>query len=212
MREELDRCAPASARPSRRRQADIVRLLLATGCRKNEIVRLQWREVDGAVLDLADGKTGPRKVLLNAQALAIVERQPRTESPYVFPSAFGASDQPRPPALVRSEEAGRDRGCPLARSAAYVRQPCGDAGRSTAGGGAPARPPERADDASVCACRGQGRGGRGRTSRSGPSSCTERRSRRTLRRPGRPAGSRSGRRTDGAGCERRKLSVAPRRS
>ena len=35
----------------------------------------------------ADGKTGPRKVLLNAQALAIVERQPRTESPYVFPSA-----------------------------------------------------------------------------------------------------------------------------
>ena len=84
---ELDRCAPPTARLSRRRQADIVRLLLATGCRRNEIVRLQWREVDGAVLDLADGKTGPRKVFLNAQARAIVERQPRTESPYVFPSA-----------------------------------------------------------------------------------------------------------------------------
>ncbi len=91
LREELDRCAPPSARPSRRRQADIVRLLLATGCRKNEIVRLQWREVDGAVL--ADGKTGPRKVFLNAQARAIVERQPQTESPYVFPSA---SDPARP--------------------------------------------------------------------------------------------------------------------
>ncbi len=90
---ELDRCAPPTARPSRRRQADIVRLLLATGCRRNEIVRLRWREVHGAVLDLADGKTGPRKVFLNAQARAVVERQPRTESPYVFPSA---SDPARP--------------------------------------------------------------------------------------------------------------------
>ena len=93
LREELDRCAPTSARPGRRRQADIVRLLLATGCRRNEIVRLQWREVDGTVLNLADGKTGPRKVFLNAQARAVVERQPRTGSPYVFPSASGAADQ-----------------------------------------------------------------------------------------------------------------------
>ena len=93
LQQELDRCAPPSANLSRRRQADIVRLLLATGCRKNEILCLQWREVDGAVLDLADGKTGPRKVFLNAQARAIVERQPRTESPYVFPSA---SDPARP--------------------------------------------------------------------------------------------------------------------
>ena len=93
LREELDRCAPPSARPFRRRQADIVRLLLLTGCRKNEIVRLQWREVDGAVLDLADGKTGPRKVFLSAEARAVVERQPRTGSPYVFPSA---SDPARP--------------------------------------------------------------------------------------------------------------------
>ena len=93
LREELDRCAPASARPSRRQQADIVRLLLATGCRRNEILRLQWREVDGTVLNLADGKTGPRKVFLNAQARAVVERQPRTGSPYVFPSA---SDPARP--------------------------------------------------------------------------------------------------------------------
>ena len=90
---ELDRCAPPSATPSRRRQADIVRLLLATGCRRNEIVRLQWREVDGAVLNLADGKTGPRRVFLNAQARAVLGRQPRTESPYVFPSA---SDPARP--------------------------------------------------------------------------------------------------------------------
>ena len=67
--------------------------MLATGCRKNEILRLQWREVDGAVLDLADGKTEPRRVFLNAQARAVLGRQPRTESPYVFPSA---SDPARP--------------------------------------------------------------------------------------------------------------------
>ena len=80
---ELEGCGGAP----RRQQADIIRLLLATGCRKNEIVKLQWREVDETALNLADGKTGPRKIFLNAQARAIVERQIRTGSPYVFPSA-----------------------------------------------------------------------------------------------------------------------------
>ena len=84
---ELDGCGRGTA--SRRQQADIVRLLLATGCRKGEIAGLQWREVDEAALNLADGKTGPRKVFLNAQARSIIERQPRTESPYVFPSPSG---------------------------------------------------------------------------------------------------------------------------
>ena len=80
---ELDVCG----RGARKQQADIIRLLLATGCRKSEIVKLQWREVDEAALNLADSKTGPRKVFLNAQARAIVERQIRTGSPYVFPLA-----------------------------------------------------------------------------------------------------------------------------
>ena len=86
---ELDACGRGTA--SRRQQADIVRLLLATGCRKNEIVKLQWREVDEAALNLADSKTGPRKVFLNAQARSIIERQPRAESPYVFPLPAGRS-------------------------------------------------------------------------------------------------------------------------
>ena len=71
---------------SRRRQANIIRLLLLTGCRKGEIVNLRWREVDGDTLNLADSKTGPRKVFLNAPARAIIERQAQTESPFVFPS------------------------------------------------------------------------------------------------------------------------------
>ena len=76
----------ASSRASRRRQADIIRLLLLTGCRKGEIVTLRWREVEGDTLNLADSKTGPRKVFLNTPARAVIERQPRTDSPFVFPS------------------------------------------------------------------------------------------------------------------------------
>ena len=73
-------------RPSRRQQADIVRLLLLTGCRKGEILTLQWSEVDGDRLNLEDSKTGPRRVWLSQAARAILARQPRAASPYVFPS------------------------------------------------------------------------------------------------------------------------------
>ena len=72
--------------PGPRQQADIIRLLLLTGCRRNEIVALRWSEVHGDTLALADSKTGPRTVPLNAQARCIIERQPRGQSPFVFPS------------------------------------------------------------------------------------------------------------------------------
>ena len=51
---------------------------------KNEIVKLQWREADETALNLADSKTGPRKVFLNAQARAIVERQPPGRTTRMF--------------------------------------------------------------------------------------------------------------------------------
>ncbi|MDE0361022.1 MAG: site-specific integrase [Rhodospirillaceae bacterium] len=76
-------------------QADIVRLLLLTGCRKAEIMQLRWSEVQEDALILADTKTGARKVVLNTLARRILERQPRGESPFVFPS-------PRDPARPRS--------------------------------------------------------------------------------------------------------------
>ena len=76
----------AATQPSRTPQADIIRLLLLTGCRKSEIVTLRWQDVDGDALNLADAKSGPRRVFLNAPARAILERQPRTGNAYVFPS------------------------------------------------------------------------------------------------------------------------------
>ena len=73
-------------RPSCKAQADIIRLLLLTGCRTGEILKLRWREVGGDTLELEDSKTGPRQVLLSPEARAIIERQPRSGSPWVFPS------------------------------------------------------------------------------------------------------------------------------
>ena len=78
-------------RGSGRQQAEIIRLLLLTGCRKGELVRLRWSEVDGDVLRLRDSKTGPRTVFLNTQAQAILARQPRNGSTYVFPSPIDSS-------------------------------------------------------------------------------------------------------------------------
>ena len=73
-------------RPSRRQQADVIRLLLLTGCRKGEILKLRWAEVDGDRLNLAHTKTGPRRVWLSQAAQDILARQPRVASRYVFPS------------------------------------------------------------------------------------------------------------------------------
>ena len=99
-RDELVRLHHALARqcqkgPNARQQADIIRLLLLTGCRRSEIITLRWREVEGLALALSDSKTGPRKVQLNAQARRIIDRQPREKSEFVFPS-------PRNPNYPRS--------------------------------------------------------------------------------------------------------------
>ena len=74
-------------------------VLLVTGCRRGEIVRLRWSEVRGDMLMLADSKTGPRKVPLNSQAQRILERQPRGERPFEFPSPRDPS-RPRHPDLT----------------------------------------------------------------------------------------------------------------
>ncbi len=86
----------AQTRKGSRQQADIVRLLLLTGCRKGEITGLRWSEVPDGMLALADSKTGPRTVPLSNRARVILNRQPHTSSPFVFPSPL---DPARPRGL-----------------------------------------------------------------------------------------------------------------
>lgn len=73
-------------RGSGQQQVAIIRLLLLTGCRKGELVHLRWEEVGEDVLRLTDSKTGPRTVFLSKAAQTLIAQQPRTDSPYVFPS------------------------------------------------------------------------------------------------------------------------------
>ena len=90
--------ARTRTRQGARQQADLIRLLLLTGCRKREMLMLRWSEVAGDVLALGDSKTGPRSVPLNTQARRIIERQSRGESAFVFPSPRKAN-RPRGPEL-----------------------------------------------------------------------------------------------------------------
>jgi integrase len=72
-----------------------IRLLLFTGCRRSEILKLRWSEVDfdQGVLNLADGKTGRKTVVLNGPALTILSGLPRSGR-YVI--AGNDPDAPRP--------------------------------------------------------------------------------------------------------------------
>ena len=64
------------------------RLLMLTGCRRNEILTLRWEDVDleAAELRLRDSKTGPRVVPLPAAAVSVLATLPRVPgNPWVIP-------------------------------------------------------------------------------------------------------------------------------
>jgi integrase len=64
-----------------------VRLLLLTGCRLNEIMRLRWEDVDftNSVLRLPDSKTGAKTVQLGSAAIAVIKRiKPCRFNPHVI--------------------------------------------------------------------------------------------------------------------------------
>ena len=73
------------------RAAAALRLLMLTGCRCNEILRLRWDEVDleRNELRLSDSKTGPRTVPLSPAAARVLEHRPRVPGdPWVIPGRF----------------------------------------------------------------------------------------------------------------------------
>ena len=162
LHEVLDRCV--AQRPSRRQPADIIRLLLLTGCRRGEIVNLQWKEVKADVLNLVDAKTGPRRVYLNAQAQAIIERQPRCGSDYILslaPCSLPAGVEEYE-TLVPRQKGGRNRGCAPARSETFPCQSGRPPGRPFASGIEAARSQTSVDDVALrTCCRPGGRGGGG---------------------------------------------------
>lgn len=54
-----------------------VTLLLLTGCRRSEILKLQWGDVRGNRIKLRHGKTGPRTIWLSREVVAIIATIPR---------------------------------------------------------------------------------------------------------------------------------------
>lgn len=74
----------AGTNPAR---TNVIRALLLTGCRFNEIVQLRWSEVDleNGFLRLTTSKTGARAVPLGAAAITFFSDLKRN-SPFVFPA------------------------------------------------------------------------------------------------------------------------------
>ncbi|WP_299863976.1 site-specific integrase [uncultured Roseobacter sp.] len=71
----------------------ITRLLALTGCRRSEIIKLKWREVDfeNSCLRLADSKVGESVRPIGLPVIEILEeRQKTTPSDFVFPGTRGA--------------------------------------------------------------------------------------------------------------------------
>lgn len=76
-----------------------IRLLLLTGARKSEVLRLQWGWIDFAApcVRLPDSKTGAKTIPLNGPAVALLRRLPRVEgNPHVIPAARTGTRQGAP--------------------------------------------------------------------------------------------------------------------
>ena len=61
-----------------------IRLLALTGCRRNEVLDLRWRNIGADALNLEDSKTGPRSVPLGEAARAHIAALPRPRDPDAF--------------------------------------------------------------------------------------------------------------------------------
>lgn len=73
--------------------ADAIRLLMFTGCRKNEIQKLQWEWLDmrRGFIEFPDSKTGAKVTPLPPAAREVIAArwEKRSNNPYVLPSKIG---------------------------------------------------------------------------------------------------------------------------
>ena len=69
-------------------QVAVIRLLLLTGCRKGELLTLQWPDYREGHLFLRDSKVGPRTVWLSEPARAVLDSLER-KGRWVFPAPEG---------------------------------------------------------------------------------------------------------------------------
>lgn len=80
--------APSAKRLASTHVAGAIRLLVLTGCRRNDILGLQWEDLDieAGEMRLADSKTGGRVVPLPPPAAKVLLSLSRVEgNPWVFP-------------------------------------------------------------------------------------------------------------------------------
>ena len=71
---------------------EAIRVLLLTGCRRDEILCLRWDDVDleAGRITIRESKTGRKALPLSAPAAAVLARMPRLDvSPFVFPGRGG---------------------------------------------------------------------------------------------------------------------------
>lgn len=83
----IDKAAETGRSPRTKTACSVLRVLALTGLRVGEVTGLQWADVDEerSQLVLLDSKTGPRRVPLGPEALALVLRQPKGPAKaYVF--------------------------------------------------------------------------------------------------------------------------------
>jgi integrase len=107
-----DALVAMEARGVNRSSLNIVRLLLLTGARLNEIASLKWEYVDfqRGVFMLPDSKTGAKTVPVGAPVFEILAKLPKTEEEavWVFPAARGDGHHQGAPKIWRRvrQEAG----------------------------------------------------------------------------------------------------------
>ena len=85
--EEMQRLGAVLSRhePDHPLEIATIRLLLLTGCRRNEILSLKWSDYREGHLYLRDSKTGPRTVWLSSPARGILDGLPRRGA-WIFPA------------------------------------------------------------------------------------------------------------------------------